>query len=98
MCGSQDEAKVGKEMAWKQGDDVQSEDTGKFGAKTRFFVSKCRFTHRTATLAFGSRPSRAVPILPESLHVPPPDLLRTDYDCLLGCVRLRYFADRSASR
>jgi len=95
MCRSQDEAKMGKEMAWKQSDDVQSEDAGKFGAKTRFFVSKCRFTHRTATLAFGSRPSRAALTLPEPPNVPPPDLLRRYRDCLLGCVRLWCIADRS---
>ena len=66
MCCPQDEAKVGEEMTWEQCDDVQSEGAGKFGAKTRFFVSKCRFTRFTATLRSAVQFARTRSPNPES--------------------------------
>jgi hypothetical protein len=66
MCSPQDETEVREEVAWEESDDVQSEVPEIIGAKTRFFVTKCRFTRSTATLAFLSRFARTVLTLPES--------------------------------
>jgi hypothetical protein len=56
---------VSEEVAWQESDDVQREVPENIGAKTRFFVTKCRFTRSTATLAFGSWSARTVLTLPE---------------------------------
>jgi hypothetical protein len=66
MCVSQDEAKMSEQVARKECDDVQSAVRRIIGANTRFFVTKCRFTQRTATLAFGMSVHRPVHPLPES--------------------------------
>jgi hypothetical protein len=46
----QDDSKMVEQVARKESDDVQSGERDVIGAKTRFLVTKCRFTRRTATL------------------------------------------------
>lgn len=64
MTLPKNDPEVREEVAREVGDDVQGETLGEDVAKTRFFVTKCRFTRRTATLRSEHRP-----ILP-FLHCP----------------------------
>ena len=97
VCVPQDDTEMSEQISRKERYDVQSEVREDIGAKTRFFVTKCRFTQRTATLPFGCGSPR-VTHPTGVVNVPPPDLPRCDRDCLPGCVRLRYFADSAEPR
>src|ERR1043165_6182436 len=55
-----------QQVARKESYDVQSGVRKDFGANTRFSVSKCRFTHDTASLALRCGSVRTVHPIPES--------------------------------
>ena len=52
MCVPQHHAEMSEQVARKQSYDVQIGVRTGIGAKTRFSVTKCRFTQPVATLAF----------------------------------------------
>jgi hypothetical protein len=56
---------VREKVAWEQSDDVQFGTWRNIVAKTGFFVTKCRFTRRTATLRWEQRFRPNLPSIPE---------------------------------